>query len=203
MMLALEAPSLDEPRPPTSELDLIGSPAPPPELGDLLQRFGSPSFSELTSADLMALLVMWAEEQQDRRPGRPLGRLGRSPGTPQGVSSGGRPHGAQATNPERSPASTAPPAPLAGVPSGGSGDRLAAIAEERLKPSDKGKCATYVRQALAAAGLVPGNVAFRSAHQWADYLANSSSFQEVSVSRDQLQQLPRGAVVVWGGVAGD
>jgi hypothetical protein len=152
----------------------------------------------MTNTDLMELLVMWAM-QQEQSAGRSLGTMRGSGATARPSRAWGSRGGAAPSNAAPQPAAV----PLQDVQSGAGGDRLAAAAEQRLNPGDKGKCAKYVRQAMQASGLVPGDVSFGSAHQWADHLAGNSKFREVSVSREQLAQLPRGAVVVWGGEAGN
>lgn len=58
-----------------------------------------------------------------------------------------------------------------------------------------GWCARGVRIALEKAGI--NGIGAASAYQVADKIAVNQNFNEVSVSRDQLDDLPAGTVVVW------
>lgn len=77
------------------------------------------------------------------------------------------------------------------------GRRLAAaaLAESTDGDSPGGWCSRDVQAAMKAAGI-PG-VKNGDAWKQAENLANNPAFQELQVSRDQLQNLPPGAVVVW------
>lgn len=56
------------------------------------------------------------------------------------------------------------------------------------------RCYHFVKEGLAAEGIeLTGRPAYLAANQ----LARNPQFQEVRVSRDQLPDLPAGAVVVW------
>lgn len=56
------------------------------------------------------------------------------------------------------------------------------------------RCYRFVKEGLAAEGV---NLTGRHAYMAADQLAVNPNFEEVRVNRDQLDDLPAGAVVVW------
>lgn len=58
-----------------------------------------------------------------------------------------------------------------------------------------GWCARGVRIALEKAGI--NGIGAASAYQVADKIATNDNFKEISVSRDKLDDLPAGTVVVW------
>jgi hypothetical protein len=77
-------------------------------------------------------------------------------------------------------------------------DRGARLAEEARRVATNmntvGYCARGVGDALARMGINQrGN-----AYQHAEMFARRSDFREVNVSRDELRNLPPGAVIVWG-----
>jgi peptidoglycan hydrolase-like protein with peptidoglycan-binding domain len=72
----------------------------------------------------------------------------------------------------------------------------AAKGVEAHKTQNRFECARYVRRAFEDSGVDVDAVP--SAYQYAEKLANHPGFKEVQVSREDLEQLPKGAVVVWG-----
>jgi hypothetical protein len=87
------------------------------------------------------------------------------------------------------------------VPSTAMGARLAKVAlSVDAQMSGTGRCKKGVRLAFEAAGL--GTIYGVSAYMAAPQLAKRSDFKEVSVSREQLRQLPAGAVIVWNNGGG-
>lgn len=73
--------------------------------------------------------------------------------------------------------------------------RIADEAEREARNTNTvGYCAKSVNKVLNGLGVG----GYGHAYQKANMLAASSRFKEVKVSPDQLNQLPRGAVVVWG-----
>jgi len=76
------------------------------------------------------------------------------------------------------------------------GRQIAANAERTARElGTTGWCAKGVRIALERSGI--HGVGAASAYQVADKLARNSNFQEVNVQRNDLKNLPAGAVVVW------
>ncbi|MBI1944194.1 MAG: peptidoglycan-binding protein [Deltaproteobacteria bacterium] len=87
------------------------------------------------------------------------------------------------------------PADLGGARTGNFASRIADEAErEARNTSTVGYCAKSVNKVLNSLGVG----GYGHAYQKAEQLAKSPRFKEVSVRPDQLNQLPRGAVVVWG-----
>ena len=79
----------------------------------------------------------------------------------------------------------------------GLGPRLAQSTLEAAAQNDnlrRQRCYRFVKQGLAAEGI---NLTGVPAYVAADQLARDSRFEEVRVERDQLAELPEGAVVVW------
>lgn len=78
----------------------------------------------------------------------------------------------------------------------GFGNALARNSAACSRPmgSDGGSCYRGVKNALAPMGV---HLQGGSAYQAADQLAGNPRFREVQVARDQLRNLPPGAVVVW------
>ncbi len=78
-----------------------------------------------------------------------------------------------------------------------------AIAEEAESVAGKtntvGKCYRGVKNSLKKFGV---NLEGGSAYQAASQLADNDNFKEVKVDRDELKELPAGAVVVWDKSAG-
>jgi len=77
------------------------------------------------------------------------------------------------------------------------GNRLASDAYQIARSGvagSGGNCKRGVRMALERQGVSLHGL---SAYQGADQLARNPRFREVQVSREQLRQLPPGAVVVW------
>jgi peptidoglycan hydrolase-like protein with peptidoglycan-binding domain len=86
-------------------------------------------------------------------------------------------------------------ASIDGVPAGPLAQRIGDAAErEARRMNTTGRCALGVNNALISLGIQGRGHAYQKAEQ----LARNRNFREVSVSRDQLDNLPRGAVVVWG-----
>ena len=85
--------------------------------------------------------------------------------------------------------------PIDGVTPSPLAARIADAAERAaLAHPTIGKCALGVNNALSANGVAGRGHAYQKAEQ----LARNGKFKEVAISRDQLDNLPRGAVVVWG-----
>ena len=82
------------------------------------------------------------------------------------------------------------------------GERLAKAAlSVDSQMSGTGRCKKGVRLALEAAGL--GTIGGLSAYMAAPQLAKKTDiFTEVTVSRQQLLQLPKGSVIVWNNGGG-
>ncbi len=84
---------------------------------------------------------------------------------------------------------------LGGVRTGSFASRIADEAEREARNTDTvGYCAKSVNKVLNKLGVG----GYGHAYQKAEQLAKNPRFKEVSVSPNQLNQLPRGAVVVWG-----
>lgn len=79
-----------------------------------------------------------------------------------------------------------------------SGERGAQLAQEARAVAERmnsvGACAKGVGDALRRVGINQRG----HAYQHAEMLARRSDFREVSVGRDELRNLPAGAVIVWG-----
>ena len=95
----------------------------------------------------------------------------------------------------------APAAPLGDptdqVSLSGLGPRLAQSTLEAASDNDnlaRFRCFRFVKEGLSSEGI---DLTGGHAYMAADQLANSPRFDEVQVSRDQLPDLPAGAVVVW------
>lgn len=84
-----------------------------------------------------------------------------------------------------------------GVTLSGLGPRLAASTLEAANDNDnlaRRRCYRFVKDGLGAEGVnLTGGHAYMAAAQ----LADNPNFEEVRVDRDQLPELPAGAVVVW------
>lgn len=94
------------------------------------------------------------------------------------------------------PWSSAPMAGPGDFRGNGFGNALARNASnvcQQMHPSS-GRCFRGVKNALRPMGV---NLEGGSAYMAADQLANNPRFREIQVPRDQLRQLPPGAVVVW------
>jgi len=77
------------------------------------------------------------------------------------------------------------------------GNSLANIAyKNAVSKNSKHKCLQGVRESLNKQGLVDGTMG-SSAYQAAAVLKNNKNFREVSVSREDLKNLPAGCVIVW------
>lgn len=79
----------------------------------------------------------------------------------------------------------------------GLGPRLAQSTLEAAAGNDnlgRQRCYRFVKEGLAAEGV---NLTGVPAYVAANQLARNPRFEEVRVSRDQLDELPAGAVVVW------
>jgi peptidoglycan hydrolase-like protein with peptidoglycan-binding domain len=84
---------------------------------------------------------------------------------------------------------------LDGVQTGPLAQRIGDAAErEARRMGTVGRCALGVNNALTSQGIAGRGHAYQKAEQ----LARDSRFREVNISRDQLDNLPRGAVIVWG-----
>lgn len=84
-----------------------------------------------------------------------------------------------------------------GVTLSGLGPRLAASTLDAANDNDdlaRRRCFRFVKEGLAAEGV---NLTGGHAYMAAEQLADHPNFEEVRVSRDQLPDLPAGAVVVW------
>jgi predicted chitinase len=89
------------------------------------------------------------------------------------------------------------PASLDGssLKTGSFASRIADAAErEAANTNTVGYCAKSVNKVLNSLGVG----GYGNAYQKAEQLAKNPRFKEISVSPDQLKQLPRGAVLVWG-----
>lgn len=87
------------------------------------------------------------------------------------------------------------PVDLDGARTGNFASRIADSAErEARNTATVGYCAKSVNKVLNSLGVG----GYGHAYQKANQLADNPRFKEVSVRPDQLNQLPRGAVVVWG-----
>lgn len=87
------------------------------------------------------------------------------------------------------------PADLGGARTGNFASRIADDAEREARNTNTvGSCARSVNKVLNSLGVG----GYGHAYQKANQLAKNPRFKEVSVRPDQLNQLPRGAVVVWG-----
>ncbi|CAM3493761.1 LysM peptidoglycan-binding domain-containing protein [Corallococcus soli] len=111
-----------------------------------------------------------------------------------GASGGGRSSGASSSGGTFGPSGAAP---MGEIPSsfGGNASRLASAARSMASSMDtRGWCAKGVNRSLAAAGL---NVnPLPSAYMYGNVLAKDSRFREVSLTDEQIKQLPPGAIVV-------
>ena len=75
--------------------------------------------------------------------------------------------------------------------------KLRQIRRKQNQPEDAaGPCARYVRQAFERNKLTTG-VKFDSAYMWADSLAKNKNFKEVTVTKEDLKNLPEGFVIVY------
>lgn len=170
----------------------------------LAEAFATGDFSQVPPEDLAALLVALALYGQNRnnpgqvaqRPNMPLAPRGSWGGANGGNTYGG---GTQHTGANAPAAAATGPAPTGTAPSsagplaGRIGDAAESVAHEM---GSTGWCYRGVANALAREGItVSGGSAYMAADQLA---AMPDKFQEVSVSPDELRNLPRGAVVVWG-----
>lgn len=89
----------------------------------------------------------------------------------------------------------ASPLDASSTKTGSFASRIADEAEREARNTDTvGYCAKSVNKVLNKLGVG----GYGHAYQKAEQLAKNSRFKEVKVSRDQLNQLPRGAVIVWG-----
>jgi hypothetical protein len=93
-------------------------------------------------------------------------------------------------------------AQLKNVYNGKTGKKLAQIAYENAAAQNtRGRCLHGVRTALNRSGLVIGGLGIPACGA-AQKLASSKNFREVRVSKDQLNHLPAGCVVVYNKCAG-
>lgn len=158
--------------------------------------------SGLSGEDLMQLLVSLAQYAQNRRNPQQVAQQPSAPLAPTGSwgssgnSAGG---GTSYTGANANAATPRGPAPAAGpIPPGSPGGvHLAETARDvAAAQNSTGWCFKYAAQSIAEATGVQLHGA--SAYMAADQLAASDKFKEITVSPDQLKDLPPGAVVVWG-----
>ncbi|MCY1031022.1 LysM peptidoglycan-binding domain-containing protein [Corallococcus sp. BB11-1] len=122
------------------------------------------------------------------------------PGQADSFQSGGATGGGRASSGASSSGGTfgaSGAAPMGEIPSsfGGNASRLASAARSMASSMNTtGWCAKGVNRSLAAAGL---NVnPLPSAYMYGNVLAKDSRFREVSLTDEQIKQLPPGAIVV-------
>ncbi len=158
--------------------------------------------SGLSPEDLMQLLVALASYAQNRRNPQQVAQQSNAPLAPTGSwgSSGNSAGGGTSYTGANAPAAASTgPAPAAGpIPPGSpQGVHLAETARDvATAQNSTGWCFKYAAQSIAAATGV--QLSGESAYMAADQLAASDKFKEITVSPDQLKELPPGAVVVWG-----
>jgi hypothetical protein len=78
------------------------------------------------------------------------------------------------------------------------GNKLANIAYKvATGKNTSGMCYRGVKDSLKTAGIDNGSVVGGSAYMAKNYLSQHKNFKEVSVSREELNKLPAGCVIVW------
>ena len=93
------------------------------------------------------------------------------------------------------PMSSGPMTDLGSIQGAGpTGQRLLQSIRNNPTTAPSGYCYRGVKNHMRSIGV---NLTGGSAYQAAGQLANNPRFREIRVSRDQLRQLPAGAVVVW------
>lgn len=153
-------------------------------LSALAQRFGT-SVSQLAQANNIAnpdLIISGASL--------------RIPGGSDSFSSGGAPGaGPGGASPTGSAPAGNVPGSIDGSEFGPNAARLAEVARRTASNMNtRGWCAKGVNDALEAAGL--GVQRVPSAYMAADVMARSGKFREVSLTPDEIRNLPPGAVIV-------
>ena len=187
-----------------AELNAQGVPLEARPGSKLAEAMANGDFSGIPPQELMALLVALALYGNNRnQPGNaaqgannPIAPRGSwNPATGGNNFGGGTAHTGANAN---APAATGP-APTGAAPttSGPLASRIGDSAEATANQmGSTGWCYRGVKNALAQQGV---NVTGGSAYMAADQLAAMpDKFQEVQVSPNELRNLPRGAVVVWG-----
>jgi hypothetical protein len=167
----------------------------------LAEALANGDFSQLTNAEMVAVLIALAMYSQNRNNPGAVARNPHAPLAPRGTwtangnSSGG---GTQKRGANADADRARGPAPNGPAPNGtGSGDQLAACAAGVA--SDMGSVGRCYRGVKAAVREATGvQLSGGSAYQAAEQLSSSGRFREVSVSPSELRNLPPGAVVVWG-----
>jgi len=82
-------------------------------------------------------------------------------------------------------------------------NKLANIASKNAQNMNtKGYCARGANKSLELAGLSKGETRVASAYQAEGILSKHKNFKEISVTRDDLNKLPAGCVIVWDQSAG-
>lgn len=186
------------------ELNAQGLPLEARPGSQLAEAMANGDFSNINPQDLAALLVALALFGQNRNDPGQVAQQGNMPFAPRGAwnpATGGNSFGGGTEHTGANAPAAAPtgPAPTGAAPSsagplaGRIGDAAEAVANEM---GSTGWCYRGVARALAREGIT---VTGGSAYMAADQLAGMpDKFQEVEVSPDELRNLPRGAVVVWG-----
>lgn len=187
-----------------AELNQMGLPLEARPGSQLAEAMANGDFSNVNPQDLAALLIALALFGQNRNNPGQVAQQGNMPFAPRGSwnpATGGNSFGGgtQHTGANAPAATATGPAPTGRAPSsagafaGRIGDAAESVANSM---GSTGWCYKGVATALAREGVT---VTGGSAYMAADQLAGMpDKFQEVSVSPDQLDDLPRGAVVVWG-----
>ena len=160
----------------------------------LAEATATGDFSQMSPEQLLAavlLLAAYMRNPSNASPNQPWGRTG----------SWGGSRGTNHTGANANAAAPAGPSPIGDAPAGsGSGEKLAHAARQVAgRMGSTGWCYKGVADAVGQALGV--QLTGGSAYMAADQLTASGKFKEVSVSPEQLKELPPGAVVVWGKTA--
>jgi hypothetical protein len=189
-----------------AELNRQGVPLEARPGSKLAEALATGDLSQLSGTEMVAVLVALLSMGANRRDPGSVAQRHDAPLAPRGAwkPGGGNIYGGgtSQTGPNASADAPRGPAPSAGPIPGatGMGGALATAARDVANSmGTTGWCYRGVKAAVARATGV--QLQGGSAYQAADQLAGSGRFREISVSPDQLRQLPPGAVVVWGKTA--
>lgn len=182
-----------------ADLNRRGIPLEPRPGSRAAEAFADGDFSSFSSAELVALVLLLSAFGRDQdAASRPDAALApRGTWRPDGTNTAGGGTDRTGVNADAAPPTGPAPTGKAPTSTTDAGRRLGDAAESiAAARGTTGRCYAGVADALARVGVtVTGLSAYMAADQLA---AMPDKFEEVQVSPDQLKNLPRGAVVVWG-----